>query len=59
MAPRRAEQLSAASFGEHRPSQSNDSDEGKAKNRRIEIVIVPDLSELPGAEEIEAMFNQS
>ena len=50
-----ADQLSAASFGEHRPAQSNDSDEGKAKNRRIEIVIVPDLSGLPGFDELNEM----
>jgi chemotaxis protein MotB len=44
--------ISAASYGEHRPTSGNDSDEGKAKNRRIEIVIVPDLSGLPGFDEL-------
>ena len=45
-------QLSAASFGENKPASTNDSDEGKAKNRRIEIVVVPDLSGLPGFDEL-------
>lgn len=36
--------ISAASFGEHRPRAGNDNPEGKAKNRRIEIVMIPDLS---------------
>jgi chemotaxis protein MotB len=48
----KAKQISAASHGEHSPTAGNDSDEGRAKNRRIEIVIVPDLSDLPGFEEL-------
>ena len=51
--------VSAASFADTRPTASNESDEGRAQNRRIEIVIVPDLSSLPGAEDMERMFNQS
>ena len=47
-----AEQLSAASFGQYEPIASNDSDDGKAANRRIEIVFVPDLSDLPGHQEL-------
>ncbi len=49
------ESISAASFGEYRPAASNDDDAGKALNRRIEIVLVPDLSVLPGFEELEAL----
>lgn len=45
--------LSAAGFGEFRPVANNDSDIHKAKNRRIEIVLVPDLSRLPGFEELQ------
>jgi chemotaxis protein MotB len=45
-------QLSAASFGEFRPVAPNDIPENKAKNRRIDIVLVPDLSTLPGFEDL-------
>jgi chemotaxis protein MotB len=44
--------LSAASFSEHHPVSANNTKEGKAANRRIEIVVVPDLSQLPGFEEL-------
>jgi len=33
--------LSAAGYSEYRPVDSNETDEGKAKNRRIEIVLIP------------------
>jgi len=33
--------LSAAAYGEHRPVSENDTAEGRTKNRRIEIVLVP------------------
>jgi len=46
------ERVSAASFGEFKPARSNDTDEGRAANRRIEIVVVPDLSGLPGFDEL-------
>lgn len=52
VAPQR---LSAASYSEFRPVAGNDTDEGKARNRRIEIVVVPDLSMLPGAEELSTL----
>ena len=35
------EQLLAVSFGEHNPVAQNDSDEGRARNRRIEIIQRP------------------
>ena len=35
-----AARLSSAGFGQDRPIDSNDSDEGKAKNRRTELVII-------------------
>lgn len=47
-----ASRVSAASFGEFKPVKPNDSPEGRTQNRRIEIVIVPDLSLLPGHDEL-------
>lgn len=46
-------QLSAASFSQFKPREENRDDETRAKNRRIEIVVVPDLSDLPGNDELE------
>jgi chemotaxis protein MotB len=34
------ERLSATGYGEYRPLTNNDTDEGKAKNRRVEIVVL-------------------
>lgn len=45
--------VSAASYGEFDPVAPNTSKEGKAQNRRIQIVIVPDLSQLPGYDELQ------
>ena len=39
--------LSAAGYAEYRPSESNDTKEGQAANRRIEITLLPNLNELP------------
>lgn len=47
-----ADRLSAATYGELRPAASNDTEQGRAANRRIEIVVVPDLSTLPGYDEL-------
>lgn len=49
------ERVSAASFSQYRPVAGNDSKEGKSANRRIEIVVSPDLSQLPGFEELNAL----
>ncbi len=40
--------LSAAGYSEYRPVDSNDTDESRAKNRRIEIVLIP-LDIIPAA----------
>ncbi len=53
-----AERISASSYGEFKPARPNDSAEGKAANRRIEIVVVPDLSSLPGFEELKRVAAQ-
>lgn len=45
--------LSAASYGEYHPVASNDTEEGRRLNRRIEIIVVPDLSMLPGYQELQ------
>ena len=37
--------LSAVAFSEYRPRASNDTDEGRRKNRRIEILLGPVISE--------------
>ncbi|MEW5740669.1 MAG: OmpA family protein [Myxococcota bacterium] len=46
------ERISAASFGDSRPTRDNSTPENRAANRRIEIVVMPDLSSLPGFEEL-------
>lgn len=46
--------LAAAGYGEYSPVVPNDTKENRALNRRIEIILVPDLSELPTLTEDEA-----
>lgn len=41
-----ADRLSAAGYGEFDPVSDNDRPEGRAKNRRIEITLVPAIDEL-------------
>ena len=50
-----AARVSAASLGDTQPVQPNDSAEGKAANRRVAIVVVPDLASLPGYDELQKM----
>lgn len=47
--------ISAASYGDSQPTASNKTQDGRAQNRRIDIIIVPDLSTLPGFEELQAV----
>jgi chemotaxis protein MotB len=41
-----AENLTAAGRGEYAPVASNDTAEGRAKNRRIEVILTPKLDEI-------------
>lgn len=41
-----SERVVASGRGEHFPVASNDTDEGKASNRRTEIILSPDLSQI-------------
>jgi chemotaxis protein MotB len=43
----KAQNIVAAGYGEHDPIASNASPDGRRENRRIEIILLPDLSELP------------
>jgi chemotaxis protein MotB len=46
--------LSAGGYGEFAPVDSNDTGEGRMKNRRIEIALVPNLEELVSLPAVEA-----
>jgi chemotaxis protein MotB len=46
------ERVSAAGFADQLPVASNDTDEGRKANRRIEIVLVPNISELPAMDDV-------
>ena len=50
-----AGRVSAASYADTKPRDTNRTPAGRANNRRIEITVVPDLSELPGYDELQAM----
>jgi chemotaxis protein MotB len=45
-------ELSAAGYGEFDPVASNDTSDGRARNRRIEITLQPNLDELVAAPEL-------
>jgi chemotaxis protein MotB len=45
--------MSASGYAEYQPAANNDTTEGKAENRRIEIVLMPNLDELPDLTEIQ------
>lgn len=45
--------VSAASFADTHSVAANDVPEGRSRNRRIEIVVVPNLANLPGYEELQ------
>lgn len=45
--------LSAAGYSKYQPTATNNTAEGKSKNRRIEITLMPNLDELPDLSELE------
>ena len=45
--------LSASGYSQYRPTHRNDTPENKAQNRRIEIILMPDLNELPDLSDLE------
>jgi chemotaxis protein MotB len=47
------ERISAAGYADTQPVAANDSDDGKKQNRRIEIVLLPNLDELPDLSSLE------
>lgn len=49
------ERVSAASYAEFQPADTNKTPEGRGNNRRIEIIIVPDLSLMPGFDELQGL----
>ncbi len=53
-----ANHVSAAGYADTQPTETNDTDQGKALNRRIEIVLMPNLDELPDLSALEGMSKQ-
>ena len=48
-----AERMAAAGYADTQPVASNDTPEGQAQNRRIEIIVLPNLDELPDLSSLE------
>jgi chemotaxis protein MotB len=52
------ENIVTAGYGEYDPIAKNSTPEGRKENRRIEIILLPDLSELPQLPEDMAQATQ-
>jgi chemotaxis protein MotB len=48
-----AERIGAAGFADNEPVADNDTPEGRAQNRRIEIILLPNVEELPDLSALE------
>ena len=48
-----ATRIAAAGYADQQPVAPNDTEEGRAQNRRIEIVLMPNLDELPDLSSLE------
>ena len=51
------QRLSAAGYAEYAPVADNSNESGRAENRRIEIVLMPNLDELPDLSGLESEFD--
>ena len=49
--------LAAAGYGEFDPVAPNDTPEHRAQNRRIEIVLQPNLADLPSLDDLKTSAN--
>lgn len=50
------ENISASGYSEYQPVADNTDEEGRASNRRIEIVVMPNLEELPNLGDLESLL---
>jgi chemotaxis protein MotB len=51
--------LAAAGYGEFDPVAPNDTAEHRAQNRRIEIVLQPNISDLPPLDDVPGVTTES
>lgn len=49
-----AEHLGAAGYAEFQPARANDTDDNRAQNRRVEIILMPNIEELPDLSNIDS-----
>jgi chemotaxis protein MotB len=47
------EHLGAAGYAEFQPANPNDTDEHRQLNRRVEIILMPNMNELPDLSTLE------